>query len=117
MDSQRRTATITLGIALLWQLYVVGSAWFNASAMYELFQGLGASLPIYAEAFFATYRYWPLVSLLLVVLAIDVLRRAAVNSTYYGFTLIFILGTTLLMSVWSNESCFRPFLYVTRTVR
>jgi len=117
MDAHRRSATISLLAAFLWQLYAIGFAWANASKLQELYQGLGLSLPFYSQAFFATYRYWPLMPLLAFVLAFDVLRRTTINATYYALTLTFTLSSAMLMSIWSNEACFRPFLHVSKTLR
>lgn len=111
MTRERIATAVYLGAALLWQAYVVLTAYRNAGTLRTLLAGIGGRLPAVTHNFFATYRFWPLVPLVFALLAADILRRPKASRLYFAVVLVAAVLAALFLQAWLNEAWFRP-LYV-----
>jgi hypothetical protein len=107
-DRRRFAEIATLAAALLWQIYVVVSAYRHAPRFATLFAGLGGPLPFVTESFLATYRFWGLLPLLSAALIADVLRRRNPSARYFGLVLTAVLLTGFLLHAWLYEAIYAP---------
>lgn len=106
---ERRFAEIvTLSAGLLWQLYVVITAYRQAPRFEVLFAGLGGPLPLVTRSFLATYRFWGLLPLLFAALTVDILRRRNPSLRYFGLVLAAGFLSALVLHAWLYEAIFAP---------
>jgi len=110
------TASLGLGAAILWQLYVVLLAYRNAPIFRDLFSGLGGQLPLLTRAFFASYRFWILVPVLFAVLSRDLLRRRDASLQYFAIVLGASLLAALALQAWMNEAVFQPLFSILKAI-
>ncbi len=116
MTRDRIATAIYLGAALLWQAYVVVTAYRNAATLRTLLAGIGGRLPAVTHNYFATYRYWPLVTLVFLVLSADVLRRPKASRLYFAVVLAASVLAALFLQAWLNEAWFRPLFVILREI-
>jgi hypothetical protein len=77
---ERAMASVGLGAAVVYQVYVVGLAVWRAPAFESLYSDLGRPLPPTAHAFFVSCPYWWVVPLVFVRVVrglriVDLVRR------------------------------------------
>ena len=77
---------------------------------------LGAELPIITRALFLSYRFWFVVPVLFLVLAIDLLRHPQRSSIYVGLLVFAAVTSGFVMQAWLYEGCLMPLLQIMRTL-
>lgn len=106
----------TLAVIVVWQIQVAFTAHRLARAFAGLFGGLGAQPPLPTQAFFASYRWWPVVPAGFVLLLLD-LRRRSPRPVWYLVLLVGIaLAAALVMAMWSTEACLGPMLSLIKQI-
>ena len=115
VEAERRwrlTEVVTLGAALLWQLYLVLTAFLRVPHFEKLFAGLGAPLPLLTRSLLATYRLWIVFPLLSAVLVAVVLRRRHSSARSFGLVLAAVLLTAMLLQAWLHEALYAPLMTI-----
>jgi hypothetical protein len=109
-------ASLGLGAAVLWQLYVVLLAYRNAPIFRSLFSGVGGELPLVTRAFFASYKGWILVPALFAILSWDLLRRKDASLLYFALVLGASLLAALALQAWMSEAMFQPLFSILKAI-
>jgi type II secretory pathway component PulF len=110
------TIGLVLAISYAWLLYVVTAAHFRAPEFRVLFEGLGGPLPRVSRIFFATYHWWWLVPAVLIVLAVDLLRRPSPQLPYFTALLVIALATAFSMHACMHEAIFQPLTHILQAI-
>jgi hypothetical protein len=86
------------------------------SSLSGALSGLGAELPWITRALFLSYRFWFLVPVLFLALAIDLLRHPQRSAAYVGVLVFAAMTAGFVMQAWLYEGCLMPLLHIIRAV-
>ena len=92
-------------VGLVWQVAIVALAFQYGPMMGKLESGLGLSLPFVSDAYWDTYRFWPIAPLacgIPVVLAISRRRRVGMGAA------ICAIATAAFFTCWTVEAVLAP---------
>jgi len=121
MFEQSRTQLIHSGIlfgaGIIWQTYAVVLAFRNGPVMKDLMESLGVELPPLTQAFVITYKFWPSLPIISLIVATDILRRKTASNLYLFLGLTYTVGAALVLHAWLNEAWFLPLLSILKQVR
>jgi hypothetical protein len=73
-------------------------------AFRTLWEDIGQDLPWVSQSFLMIYQYTPLVPILTLALAIDILRRKDASPWYSGAVLFGALAAGFTLDTWSSEA-------------
>ena len=113
---ERIVACLSLSVALLWLLYVVGSAAWHAPQFHDLLIGLGAPLPASTKYFFASYKWWWLAPILFALLAADIVRRPRPSTPYVVITFLAAATCGFALHGWLSLALRQPFADILKAV-
>jgi hypothetical protein len=102
--------------ALALLVAVVTTAQQRAPIFRSLFEGLGSPLPPITVALFASYRWWWVAPLVLVVVALDVIRRPTPPPGYFGITVAAIAIIAVVLHTWMYEAFFQPVIGILKDI-
>lgn len=103
-------------VFLIWQVYVVFAAFHRGAGLEAILTGLGATPPLVTRAYLRTLRLWPLVPVLSLLLAADVVRRPAPGFKYSALALFLVGVSGFVLQAWATEAWFVPMLELMRKV-
>jgi hypothetical protein len=117
-SSRREHAVLSgvLGAALVWQAYVVTAAFRFAPRFQQLFLSLGAEIPPLTRALFATYRFWPAVPVLFVLLAIRAVRKTNTSVQYLAVLSFTSVLIGFVLQAWLYEGYFAPIFSLIKQI-
>ena len=111
-NRQRITTIVVLATSLLWQLYVVVTAFRHAPDFRKLFAGLGGPLPSMTRLFFATYLWWWLVPVGFAILSFDVVRRRDPPLRYFAAVTGGAVLVGFVLCAWMYEAFYQPLFSI-----
>jgi hypothetical protein len=93
---------------LLYQIYIVFTAYKTSTALERLLLGLGAELPAITRSFLSSYKLFALIPAISLFVAIDIYRRTERTVLYFSIAIFVSLLAAFLMQAWINEAWFTP---------
>jgi len=113
IPTSARAAIIgAIGAALIFQVYVVVSAWWRVPEFENMFRGMGVEVPIVTRALFATNRFWFAVPLIFFIVAADLFRKPTRAAVYVGIVTFAAFAAGFALQAWLNEGCFAPVIQI-----
>ena len=115
--SRPRAALTGIFVATIaWQVYVVFTAFRYAPRFRNLFDALGAELPLITRSLVATYRFWIAIPAIFTLLAIRAIRNHDTSATHVGVLAGLSAGTGFVLQAWLHEGYFAPMFDLIRQI-
>lgn len=115
-DTIRGYVAVSFAVLLLWQVYLVYGMFKLTPTVKESLSNLGAVLPGITEIFFSVYRWTPILPIVTLLLAADIIRRKHIPKKYSIIGFGSAALTTLLLQMFYMQSTFAPWVQIIKMV-
>ncbi len=103
-------ASILLAFTFLWQAWVVFHSYRKGPLLREIMEGLGADLPLITTSYLAIYRFFFLMPIVTLVMAVAVLKMPRVSLRWTTVAVVCGLVFGMLLQAWTTEAFFAPMV-------